>query len=323
MHPRAIILVSLFVALAGVAPLSAQVTTNFRAERERLLRVARETQLAKGLSEGEMLRIPLLTPMASPGPEIQKVLPGGSVAVTVRGDFPAGTIFLSERDDVTISGAAVSTTTYSARLAIPPDEGPGFVRLWAFTPIGIRGPAAVAFVQTLYRFDLRSPDGYTVRIAPVEEAFRLSDNREARVKYRAEFYSPGETTAFETNTGYQVFYANQEASAMLDIGIDQSTTSPDAEMDAIREKMNDPKTTEAERNVLLARMLAVQGKMFEDMNKAMQTDPASLNKKQADFGCVEARLTPGTGGVVAGHISCGQNFHDGMLKVTGTMTQLK
>jgi hypothetical protein len=63
---RAIILTSLFVAVAGVVPLSAQVTSNFRAERERLVHEARETQLAKGLSAGEILCIPLLTPMAGP-----------------------------------------------------------------------------------------------------------------------------------------------------------------------------------------------------------------------------------------------------------------
>jgi hypothetical protein len=60
---------------------------------------------------------------------IQKVPPGSSLSVTVRGDFPAGTTILSERDGVTLSGAALSTTTYSARLTIPPDKGPGFVRI--------------------------------------------------------------------------------------------------------------------------------------------------------------------------------------------------
>ena len=98
---------------------------------------------------------------------------------------------LSERDGVTISGAALSTTTYSARLTIPPDEPPGFVRLWAFDPIGIEGPTAVALVDTLYRFDLKSPNGYTIKVVPVEKTFTILENRSASVKYQAEF-KPGE-----------------------------------------------------------------------------------------------------------------------------------
>ena len=94
-------------------------------------------------------------------------------------------------------------------------------------------------------------------------------------------------------------------------------------MDAITEKMNDPNATEAERNALMARMTQVQLRMFEGMQAAMQTDPASVNKKQDDFGCAEARLNVKGGGLVEGHIACGKNFSDGMLKVTGTMTQLQ
>jgi hypothetical protein len=63
--------------------------------------------------------------------------------------------------------------------------------------------------------------------------------------------------------------------------------------------------------------------MLEDMTKGVQTDPASLNKKQDDFGCGEVRLHVKGGGLVEGHIACGKNFYDGTLKVTGTMTQLQ
>jgi hypothetical protein len=325
MRKRPFILISLFAGLAGAVVLSAQVTTKFRAER-RQLEAAFDV---KGLTEGQILHNQLVNPFASPGIRIQKVLPGSSLAVTVRGDFPAGTTILSERDGVTLSGAALSTTSYSARLAIPADEGPGFVRLWAFTRIGIHGPTAVALVDTLYRFDLKSPNGYTVKIAPIEKTFTIADNKRANVKYQAEFYKPGESKPFETVTGDQTFDAAEAPHeshtpyARIDISFNQSTTSPQAEMEDISKKMGDPKTTEAERNALMARMGEVQRKMIQDITKGLQTDPASLNKKQDDFGCGFMQLYPSRGGVVEGTFGCGKNFNEGVLKVTGTMTQMR
>ena len=182
------------------------------------------------LSERELLKNAITSPFTGPvAARIQMVLPGGSISVTVTGNFPAGTTFLSERDGVTISGAAQTTTTYSARLTIPPDEGPGYVRLFAITPVGIEGFVAVAVVDTLYRFALKSPDGYTVKIVPLEKTFTV-DNVQARVKYQAEFYKPGESKPFEVSTGYQTFYVGNDPLesrtpyAGLDISVDQSTS---------------------------------------------------------------------------------------------------
>jgi hypothetical protein len=329
MRQFAFILISLLVGPAGAAVLSAQVTAKFWAEHERLQAAGRANALAKNLTEGELLRNALRNPFADPVGRSQKVLPGSSVAVSVRGNFPAGTTILSERDGVTISGAALSTTTYSARLTIPPDEPPGFVRLWAFDPIGIEGPTAVALVDTLYRFDLKSPNGYTIKVAPVEKTFTILENRSARVKYQAEFYKPGEAKPSETVIGDQTFnprnapYESHTPYARLDIEFAYSTTSPQAEIEAITSKMNDSKTTQAERNALMVRLMEVQRKMVEEMTKAVQTDPASLNKKQDDFGCGLLQLYPSKGGAVEGVFICGKNFNDGALKVTGTMTQLR
>lgn len=329
MRLRRFILISLFAGVTGATGLSAQMTAKFRAEADRLGNVIVKNQAEKHLSEGEILRNRLLNPFASPGARIQKILPGSSIAVTVRGNFPAGTTVLSERDSVSISGAVLSTTSYSARLTIPPDEAPGFVRLWAFTPLGIEGPTAVALVDTFYRFDLQGPNGYVVKIAPVERTFTISDNARAKAKYQAEFFKPGEAKPFQTVTGYQWFeakdapFASHTPYARLDIEFGQSTTSPEAELDAITTKMNDPKTSATERNTLLIRMMEVQKKMLDKMTKALQTDPASLNKEQDDFGCGLLQLYPSKGGAVEGTFICGSNFNDGALKVAGTMTQLR
>jgi hypothetical protein len=63
----------------------------------------------------------------------------------------------------------------------------------------------VALVDTLYRFDLKSPNGYTIKVTPVEKTFTILENRTARVKYQAEFYKPGTTTPFETIVGDESF----------------------------------------------------------------------------------------------------------------------
>ena len=84
MRPRAFILVPLFAGLGGAAVPSAQVTTKFQAERQRL----QMTERAK--TEAEILHNQLLSPFAAPGVRVQKVVPGSSVSVTVAGDFPKG-----------------------------------------------------------------------------------------------------------------------------------------------------------------------------------------------------------------------------------------
>ena len=303
MGQRAFVRIVVFAAVAGATALSAQVTTTFRAERERLEKAAYDMPAHKKLTEGEILHNRMVNPFKASDLKVQKVLPGSSVSVTVSGDFPAGTAVLSERDGVTLSGAALTTTSYSARLTIAPDEGPGFVRLWAITQVEKAGATAVAFVDTFYRFNLKSPEGYTVKIAPIDKTFTMLDSRHAEGRYRAEFFKPGEEKPFETLTGSQAFesgdapFASHTPYARLDIDFDPESDAPPQDMQ----------------------------KALEEMAKALQADPASLNKKMDDFGCGLLQMYPNKGGTVEGNIGCGQNFNNGtgMLRVTGTMTQVR
>jgi hypothetical protein len=329
MRQRSFITVILFTALASAVVLPAQVTSKFRAEHERLRTAARAFAVKKGLSEGELLRNALASPFKRPTAPPQKVLPGGSVSVTVTGDFPAGTQFLSERDAVTISGAMQTATSYSAKLTIPPDDAPGYVRLFAITPVGIEGFAAVAVVDTLYRFDLKSPDGYTITITPIDKTFTV-DTIRASAKYQAAFYKPGQTTPFQTVNGDQSFDSSNAPivtswpNGELDISFNQFAGSPEAQMEELSRKLSDPKMPADERNAAMARMIELQKTMLDQMTKAAQTDPASLNKAQEDFGCGIAQLHPDKGVIVDGTILCGDTFHGGNpLKVTGTMTRIR
>ena len=329
MRQRAFVLVSVFAGMAGAVVLSAQVTTKFKADHARLQTAARNLAIQKGLSEAELLRNAISSPFKGRVATVQKVLPGSSISVTVTGDFPAGTTFLSERDAVMISGATQTTTSYSARLTIPQDEAPGYVRLFAITPVGIEGFAAVALVDTFYRFDLKSPDGYTVKITPLEKTFTI-DNVHASAKYRAEFYRPGQTKPFETLTGDQAFepgkspFESHTPYARLDIDFDKSAGSPQAELEALNQKMADPTITAADRNAAMMRMMQIQSKMVEELAKGLQIDSASLNKVQDDFGCGLVQMYSDKSVIVDGNIICGKNFHGGdALKVIGTMTQVR
>jgi len=329
MRQRAFVLFSLSTTIAGAVALSAQVTTKFKAEHGQLRTAARAFAIKKGLSESELLRNAISTPFKGPAARVQKVRPGGSVSVTVTGDFPAGTTFLSERDAVTIAGATQTMTSYSARLTIPPDEAPGYVRLFAITPVGIEGFAAVAVVDTFYRFDLKSPEGYTITITPLEKTFTV-DNVQASVKYQGEFYKPGEPKPFKTVLGSQTFdpgkgpFESHTPYARIDIDFDKTAGSPQAELEELNKKMADSRISAAERNAAMARMMEIQKTMIEGMTRALQTDPASLNKEQDDFGCGLVQMYPDKSVIVDGNILCGQNFHGGdPLKVKGTMTQVR
>jgi len=167
------------------------------------------------------------------------------------------------------------------------------------------------------------------RSRPFEKTFTIDDVHTS-AKYQAEFYEPGKTTPFQTVTGDQSFdpdkgpFESHTPYARLDIGFDKSTGSPEAELEALNKKMSDPKTPAAERNAAMARMMAIQKTMIEAMTKALQTDPASLNKAQDDFGCGLVQMYPDKGVIVDGNIICGSNFHGGdPLKVTGTMERVR
>ena len=88
--------------------------------------------------------------------------------------------------------------------------------------------------------------------------------------------------------------------------------------------MADPKTSAADRNAAMTRVMQIQKTMIEAMTKGVQTDPASLNKDQDDVGCGLVQMYPDKGVIVDGNIICGSNFHGGdPLKVTGTMERVR
>jgi hypothetical protein len=303
------------LCLAGSVVSFAQ-STKFKADQTRLQQEALAAQKAKGLTDDA---VAAQYPAAQFQPvTVQKVAPGGSVSVAIAGKFPAGVAVLSERDGAVLSGQTLSAGSYSARLTVGPNEGPGFVKLWTFTPVSA-DPAwvPVAFIDSLYRFELKSANGYVVKVAPVEKTFTIVDSKNASVKYQAEFYKPGETTPFETLNASQTFSWADEPQSRLDITLGESTTSTEAKMEEIGNKMADPKLTEAQRTALIMEQSRLQQKMMQDMMKP------DANKATDDFGCRLLQVYPGKAGAVEGIILCGKNFNGGELQTTGTMTAVR
>jgi hypothetical protein len=313
----------LLLCAASAAPLSAQTTTKFQAELRRLNQEAEAVRKAKGLPYDEALSAKY--PAAAFQPvKIQKVAPGGTVAIALAGRIPPGVTILSEKDGAVLSGATISGSSYSARMTVAASEGPGFVRLFAFTPIsGERTHVSPAFVDTLYRFELQGPSGLTVRIVPTEKTFTIADNKNATLKYQADFYRPGESKPFETRVGTMRYNADDDPRARLDIPLHEPESSAQKELEEIGTKLQDPKLTDAQRNALMEQMMKAQQRMIEDMMKLQKADPASMQKKVDDFGCRLVQVYPGQAGAGKATMLCGRNFHGGTIQATATITPVR
>lgn len=311
---------SLVVYAAGSVDVSAQ-STNFEAEKGRLHQQAAKDRAALGI---ELLdpKLDVLYPYSKITPvTVQKVAPGGSAAVALTGSFPPGVAVLSDRDGAVLSGATLSSTEYSARITVGATEGPGYVKLWAITPVHhVWTTMPVLFIDAVYRFDLESANGYTVVVTPTAKSFTLEGGY-ARLPYKAEFYKPGESTPFQTRDGWMSYHSDEDTHTALNIDFPEPQGSAAQELDDIMKQMDDPQLTDAQRSDLTVRMVEAQQRMLEEM---MNADPAAAQKKTDEFGCRMVQLDPGPDGAVAGGIVCGKNFASGGgLQVTGTMTQVR
>jgi len=325
---RPIAIAVMALSLASTASAFAQDNPRFKAERDRLMSVSRQGRIAANRLVDEFDTNPFENSKAT----LQKVAPGGSVSVTVPGNYPQGTVMLSERDGVTLSNAALSTTSYSGKLAIPAGELPGFARLYAFTPLSAtqieqHGYLGVTFIDAVYRLDLRSASGTVVKVTPLENTFTLDPSqRRADVKYQAEFFKPGQTTPFETMNGTQHFESSDVLATHFDISLTESAGSPQAAVEALMSQMNDPKLTDAQRNELMQRLVEMQTKMFQGITPSgLQATAAAEQQKNDDFGCglIQVYAKNGTAEPVEAAMVCGDNFEGGNPKLTGTMTIMK
>jgi hypothetical protein len=308
----------LLFCAAGAALLSAQ-STKFEAEKIRLHQEAVKARAALGVDVLDPTLDKKYPEAVIQSVKVQKLVPGASAAVALAGKFTPGTTILSDRDGAVLSAPTLSGSSYSARITVGATEGPGYVKLWAFTPVNFVWSAMpVVFIDTVYRFDLKSANGITVKVAPMAKSFTV-DDRKAALEYKAEFFKPGATTPFETRVASMDFSPDEDTRTRLDISLREPGGSAKKDMEAISKKMEDPKLTMEQRGDLTLQLVRAQQKMMEEMT----ADPAGAQKKIDDFGCRILQVYPGEGGAVTAGVTCGKNFYGGGVELTGTMTQVK
>jgi hypothetical protein len=322
MRNQAFVPVLVLVCAAAAVGVGAQSST-FDAERGRLGQEAVKARAAKGLDLLDPV-LDKLYPYAEFQPvRIQKMMAGGSITVNLTGAIPPGSTILSDRDAAVLSGVTQTAKSYSARIAVGPGEGPGFVRLWSFTPVHhVWTVVPVAFIDTIYRFDLKSANGITVKLVPTDKTFNVTD-REARLNYQADFYKGDDPKPFETRAADIFFMTSEDPRTMIDIGMKEADASPEKELQAIGEQLSDSSITEAQRQKLMQQMAVLQQRMIENMLKNAQADPAIAQKKIDDFGCRRLQVYPEAGTAVKATMLCGKNFNNGVLELAGTMTMMK
>ena len=317
MTPRAVISLFLVAGVAGATASSAQ-SQRFLAEQNRLHQEAVAARKARGLTlEDAMKKFPAASLQKV---KIQKVAPGASAAISLAGTLPAGAAVFSDRDGATVSGMTLTATNMSARMTVGAGEGPGFVKLSVITPISfemVRVP--VVFIDTVYRFELKAPDGLTVKLFPTETTFTITDDRNASLKYQADFFKPGEATPFETRIGDMAFRFGEEPRARLDITLLERPSPAHAELEEIGKKLEDPRVTSAQRAALMQRMMKAQQAQMNELMKSMKADPAVEQKKVDDFGCRLAQIYPGADGTGKATVLCGKNFYKGAMQTTATI----
>jgi hypothetical protein len=316
---RSSAIVLLTIALA--AGLLRAESVKFNQAREALYNQSLVKQKELGVKPAE-----LYTKYPCPEIQLTKVLdvkPGATTSVTANGKFPPGTVFLSDLDGAALAGTATSTT-YSGRLTVAAGLLPTFVHLYAFNPVSMGYTfVPVAFINSVYRFDLKGANGWNVKAIPTAPGFKLSDGS-AALPYRVEFYRANESKPFETLNGTLNYSAGAPASSEISVNLQPGAGNAQAEVEELTRKMSDTqaflKLPEQEQNALFERITALSDQMVKDMTAQMAVDPAVRQKQQDDFGCSQLTLQSAPAGAVSGRVSCGRNVATkGILNVTGTL----
>lgn len=255
------------------------------------------------------------------------VQPGAAAPFSMRGKFASGTAFLAENDGAQLTGS-LSSGAYAGKIVVEPDRFPGFVRVWAFTPVsGASNAAPVAFINSVLGFALQSPNGWTIRATPTAKTFTVTKN-DATLPYRVEFYRANEAKPFQVLESRLRLGINDGLEEPLSFALQEQTGSAQAEMEALTAKMSDPqaflKMSEAEQTAFFEKLQVLQEHMMKELTTQMKVDPAVRQKQMDDFGCSSIYVSPAGPGKVTAMVRCGRNVGtQGTLNTTGTSTPVR
>lgn len=318
------VLLVVLTAVAGTALVrAAALNTKYHAEVQQLRQQWSAQQQAEGLTGGAQAKA-LYAKYPTPELTLAKtalVAPGGTAKVSLTGSFPAGTVFVIENDQLTLSGGAVAGNTYSATVTASPDAVPAFGRLHAFAPVsGASANVAAVFVGAPPSFEFTASNGWLIKVAPTAKQFEIS-GPSATVNYNADFYKPGETKPFETTTGTLSLSASNPPSDHLSFSISSAGGMAPLlqEMEAIQRQMADGaafmKKTEKEQAAIMAKLEDIGNRMAA-AQETMIADPAEMQRREDAFGCSSLNIFFAPGGGASGSVSCGKDL--GTLQLTGS-----
>ncbi|MCX6553092.1 MAG: hypothetical protein NTY02_19175, partial [Acidobacteria bacterium] len=220
-----------------------------------------------------------------PTPEIPLAKPvlmaaGASAPLSIVGTFSDKTTFVSATDGVELANPVVAANSFkatvSAAAALPPSWG----RVYAFSPVSAAEAWTPAvFVGSPMTFTLTATNGWTIKLVPEAKAFTIEKPGTATVTYKAEYFKPGATTAFETASGSLTIHAEST------VGSYSFMMSPGNSGSAVLD--------------------VTQDRMMKEM-EAQIKDPTAAQKKQDDFGCGTINLSIRSG-AITGNVNCGRN----------------
>jgi hypothetical protein len=295
-------------------------SSGFQAKRAELRKQAEAAQQAEGLA-GTANRKALFAKYPTPEITLARPLvlaPGGTGALSVPGKFAPGTAVFAGSDAITLADVVVAAASVKASVTAKAGLPPQWARVYALAPVSLAETWTPVFIGSPPAFSLTASNGWTVKVTPEAKAFTVSE-REARVSYKAEYFKPGETTPFQTASGPLEIGANSEMPGRynLMLGAGQAGSAMEEYQELSKKMvamMQAGKVGTKEFDALQKRAEAAQARWMKEM-EVQVADPASMQKKQDDFGCETISLTV-DGARVTGSVSCGKNV--GTLQVTGT-----
>lgn len=251
------------------------------------------------------------------------LLPGGTAEVVVKGKFAPGTKFIFENDSVEVVRENVAAGEYRATVKVPTGTGAQTAALTAFTPVTCltaRAERAVT-VAGQYEWTLDAANGWRIvaRNAANKSCQASSGGEDG---YDMLFYRKGETSPFEKRKAR--LYHDQYSATNYRFSISESdpVLSAGAEdMQALVQKMMDPKLTDAQRDQLMKRLEQAQQQMqaqAQKMTSAGYVQQQEAMRKQ--FGCRNIELAV-AGGAAKGSLRCSVAVGT-QIGVTGTVKLL-
>ena len=314
-----VLVMMLAIGVTGALVRAAGLTSKYDAEMKRLRGEWRAAQQAEGLDPNRGAKT-LYGKYPTPEITLCKpvvIAPGGSAPITLGGKFPAGTTFLIDHDQVTLTAGAGSASRYAATAAVAADAQPAFARVFAYAPVsGAWNRCGAVVIGAAPAFTLTASNGWTIALSPEGKSWTTTADSASMV-YRAEYFKPGSTTPFEKMTGTLMLSTNDAPGGGHTFNMQPGNTgSAMQEYQELVAKMGDPsaflKMSAKERAAFEKKMEEVGDRMTREM-EAMAANPTALIEKQAQFGCGSIDVSI-SGADASGQVSCGQKVGSLTLK---------